>query len=290
MSFASAVAGEPRTAAVSNECRLVSLPRVTDARGNLTALEEHVQFPFLIGSVRWFYDVPAGASWAEGQAGPSEALVVALSGSFDVVVNERRVRLNRAYLGMYVPDRVAWRPVDPSTNSVGLVVSSHPRTGRRPSLVHPDPDVPGVLEVESRIDDCHTLALPRHLRAHGSSTEVIASADLSFEISRVYYLYDVPGGAWRGGHAHRRQDEVLVAAAGSFEVVLDDGYRAKAVRLDRAHSGVHVTMGIWRELRDFSSGAICLVLASAPYEEADYIREYDVFRRGKRVGENAAGR
>jgi hypothetical protein len=289
MSFASAAAGELRTAAVSDECRLVSLPRITDARGSLTALEELIQVPFLIGSVRWFYDVPAGVSWREGQAGPGDALVVALSGSFDVVVNERRVHLSRADWGLHVPEGVDWRPVDPSTNSVALAVSSHLPPGRhRPLSDQPERDVPGALDVDSTIDDCSTLALPRRVHAHGSSTEVIGSADLPFEILRVYYVYDVPGGARRGGHAHQRQEEVLVAAAGAFEVVLDDGHRAKTVRLDRAYSGVHITSGIWRELRDFSSGAICLVLASASYEEADYIREYDEFRRAKRVRQNSA--
>jgi WxcM-like, C-terminal len=289
MSFASAAVGELRTVAVSDECRLISFPRITDARGTLTALEELIHVPFRIGSVRWFYDVPAGVSSREGRAGPGDTLVVALSGSFDVVVNERRVHLSRAYWGLYVPDRVEWRPVDPSTSSVGLVVSSHLPTGRhRPLSDQPDRDVPGALDVDSTINDCCTLALPRRIHAHGSSTEVIGSADLPFEILRVYYVYDVPGGAWRGGHAHQRQEEVLVAAAGSFEVMLDDGHRAKTIRLDRAHSGVHITSRIWRELRDFSSGAICLVLASAGYDEADYVRDYDEFRRAKRVRENAA--
>jgi len=276
---------EPVSLSVPEGCRLVSLPQVPEPRGNLTALEELVQLPFRIGSVRWFYDLPAGTSWTAGESGLGDALLVALSGSFAVVVERQRdpskVSLSRANAGLHLPGDVGWRVVDPSTNSVGLVISSQPSRPHRLGSDGPEGDVGAPLNVDSTIDDCRTITLPRRRRLQGSTTKLIPRSDVPLDISRVYYLYDVPGGARRGGHAHRRLEEMLVAVAGSFEVVLDDGHRVKATRLDRAHSGVYIATGIWRELKNFSSGAICLVLASAPYDEADYIREYDEFRRAK---------
>ncbi len=137
------------------------------------------------------------------------------------------------------------------------------------------------MNPRTTIDDCREVTFPNHRGSQGSITAAVPWIDVPFEISRVYYLYDVPGGASRGGHAHRELEEVLVAAAGSFDVALKDGRRDKTIRLDRAHSGVYIAPGIWRELRTFSSGALCLTLASAPYDEADYIRDHHEFRREK---------
>ena len=148
----------------------------------------------------------------------------------------------------------------------------------------PDPldrTEPVALNRESTIDDCRTITLPHRRDVHGSATEAVPQEDVPFDIPRVYYLYDVPGGAWRGGHAHRELEQIVLAVAGAFDLLLDDGRRARSIRLDRAHSGVLIATGIWRELLNFSSGAICLVLASAPYDEADYVRDYDAFRREK---------
>jgi hypothetical protein len=277
---------EPLPLSVPKGCRLVSLPQVPEPRGNLTALEELIHLPFRIGSVRWFYDIPAGASWTSGEPDLGDALLVALSGSFVAIIDRpgaARVPLRRADTGLHLPADVGWKVDDPSTNSVGLVVSSQPIRPGRLARDRTDETDPPALSPDSTIDDCHQITLPRHRRLGGSTTKVIPQSDVPFDISRVYYLYDVPGGAHRGGHAHRRLQEVLVAVAGSFDVVLDDGRRVKTTRLDRAHAGMYVATGIWRELKNFSSGAICLVLASAPYDEADYIREYDEFRRAKRV-------
>jgi hypothetical protein len=263
--------------------RLVSLPQIPEPRGNLTALEEQVHLPFRIGSVRWIYDLPAGASWSVSERDLGDALIVALSGSFDVAIGASRVRLGRADTGLHVAASVAWTVEDPATNSVGLIISSRPT---RPHGVRPDQlDRSGAhdLNAHSTVDDCHRIRLSRHRRGRGSTTVVLPGAEVPFDVLRVYYLYDVPGGAERGGHAHRRLEQVLVAVAGSFDVVLNDGRRVKTIRLDRAHSGVFIATGIWRELRNFSSGAICVALASAPYDQADYIREYGDFRRAKRV-------
>jgi hypothetical protein len=261
----------------ADRVRLLSLPQIPDSRGNLTALEELVELPFRIGSARWFYDVPAGASWSAGEPGLGHAVVIALSGSFDVVVDQpagpARLRLSRASTAVVLPAGARWRADDLATNSVGLVISSQPPrrpVGRR-----------NVPLVDTTVDDCSTASLGRRRGREGSTTDVVSQRDVPFELMRVYYLYDVPGGASRGGHAHLQLEQVLIAAAGSFEVVLDDGRRVKTVRLDRPEFGICISSGIWRELQNFSSGAICLALASAPYEEADYIRDYGEFRRMK---------
>jgi hypothetical protein len=275
------------------ECRLVSLPQIPEPRGNLTALEELVHLPFRIGCVRWFYDVPAGTSWTAGEPGLGDALLVALSGSFVAIIDRPdpwRVPLSRANRGLHLPADVRWKVDDPSTNSVGLVVSAQPNRAHRPASDWSGETATAALNPESTVDDCRPITLPRHQDLGGSTSKVIPQSDIPFDISRVYYLYDVPGGAQRGGHAHRRLQEVLVAVAGSFDVVLKDGRRVRTTRLDRAHSGIHIATGIWRELKNFSSGAVCLVLASAPYDEADYIREYHQFRREKLVCSGSTSR
>lgn len=104
---------------------------------------------------------------------------------------------------------------------------------------------------------------------------------LPFEFKRVYYLFDVPSNAFRGGHSHINQHEILIALSGSFEVVLDDGLDKKTFLLNKPNLGLHITTGIWRELQNFSSGAVCLVVASDVFEEADYIRDYNDFMKAK---------
>lgn len=106
---------------------------------------------------------------------------------------------------------------------------------------------------------------------------VIEKDVLPFEMKRLYYLYDVPSGAERGGHSHKEQQEFLVALSGSFDVILNDGYIEKTVTLNKPFQGLLITNGIWRELKNFSSRAVCLVVASDVFEEADYIREYEEF-------------
>ena len=106
---------------------------------------------------------------------------------------------------------------------------------------------------------------------------VIEKEVVPFEIKRVYYLYDVPAGAERGGHAHKKLQQFLVALSGSFDVILNDGKEEKIVTLNKPFEGLLITNGIWRELKNFSSGAVCLVVASDVFSEADYIREFDEF-------------
>ena len=105
---------------------------------------------------------------------------------------------------------------------------------------------------------------------------------LTFDFKRVYYLFDVPSSAFRGGHAHIEQQEVLIALSGSFEVVLDDGFEKKTILLNKPSMGLLIPTGIWRELQNFSSGAVCLVLASDVFEESEYIRDYPQFLETKK--------
>ena len=100
---------------------------------------------------------------------------------------------------------------------------------------------------------------------------------LPFEFKRIYYLFDVPSTAFRGGHSHINQNEILIALSGSFEVVLDDGFKKRTILLNKPNVGLPIATGIWRELQNFSSGAVCLVVASDVYEEADYVRDYNEF-------------
>ena len=131
----------------------------------------------------------------------------------------------------------------------------------------------------STIDDCKILQLPAIRNRQGNLTPIHSKTDVPFDIKRIYYLYDVPGGASRGGHAHKELQQLVVSVMGAFDVILDDGRNRKTVHLDRAYFGLYIPRLIWRELDNFSSGAICLVLASLPYDESDYYRDYDEYVR-----------
>lgn len=127
------------------------------------------------------------------------------------------------------------------------------------------------------IYNCSVLELTRIHNPSGNITIVQSKSVLPFDVRRVYYLYDVPGGSERGGHAHKVLQQLIVAASGSFDVILDDGAMKKTVHLNRPNYGLLIVPGIWREIINFSSGAICLVLASEKYDPVDYIRQYDDF-------------
>ena len=126
--------------------------------------------------------------------------------------------------------------------------------------------------------DCHLVDLPKIEDARGNLTFIEGSRHVPFDIQRVYYLYDVPGGAERGGHAHKALSQLIIAMAGSFDVVLDDGRDRKRFHLNRSYYGLYVGPMIWRELDNFSSGSVCMVLASNLYDEDDYFRDYDHFQ------------
>lgn len=131
---------------------------------------------------------------------------------------------------------------------------------------------------KSRISDCKKIELPKIHNRAGNITAINEFTEIPFKIKRVYYLYDVPGGEERGGHAHKNLHQLIVAASGSFDVVLDDGFKKKTIQLNRPYNGLIIVPGIWRELSNFSSGSICLVLASEIYTAEDYIRDYKIFK------------
>jgi dTDP-4-dehydrorhamnose 3,5-epimerase-like enzyme len=130
-----------------------------------------------------------------------------------------------------------------------------------------------------RLEDLALAALPKISDPKGNLTFLESNRHVPFEIRRVYYTYDVPGGETRGGHAHRSCEEFIVAASGSFEVVLDDGRERRSFFLNRSYQGLYAPAMVWRELLNFSSGSVCLVLASEEYREADYVRDYQDFLR-----------
>jgi WxcM-like, C-terminal len=122
------------------------------------------------------------------------------------------------------------------------------------------------------------MYLPKIEDVRGNLTFIEGINHVPFEIKRVYYLYDVPGGESRGGHAHKELEQFIIAANGSFDVILDDGFNKERHHLNRSYYGLYIPNMIWRELDNFSSGSVCLVLASEHYEEDDYIREHESFR------------
>ena len=128
-----------------------------------------------------------------------------------------------------------------------------------------------------KVDDCKVSALPKHMRPNGNLTVAEHPTSIPFDIKRVYYLYDIPAGEERGGHAHKQLQQLVIAVSGSFDVIIDDGTERRTVTLNRPFAGLHIRPGIWRELNNFSSGAVCLVLASEHFDESDYIRDYKDF-------------
>jgi dTDP-4-dehydrorhamnose 3,5-epimerase-like enzyme len=124
---------------------------------------------------------------------------------------------------------------------------------------------------------CRIIELPRIADPRGNLTFIEANRHVPFEIRRVYYLYDVPGGAERGGHAHRQLMQFIVAMSGSFDITVDDKHTRETFHLNRSYYGLYVPKMVWREIDNFSSGSVCMVLASEYYEESDYYRNYDDF-------------
>ena len=127
------------------------------------------------------------------------------------------------------------------------------------------------------IHNCKLIDLPKITDSRGNLTFIEGNQHIPFAIERVYYLYDVPGGAERGGHAHKELRQLIIAMSGSFDIVVDDGSEKKRFHLNRSYQGLFVCPMIWREMDNFSSGSVCMVLASNRYDESDYYREYEEF-------------
>lgn len=138
-----------------------------------------------------------------------------------------------------------------------------------------------ILHTQSTVDDCRVITLDKHHHANGNLSVVEDFNEIPFKIRRTYYLYDIPGGESRGGHAHKQLYQLIVAISGSFEVTIDDGRQQKTVTLNQPYNGLLIVPGIWRTLQNFSSGSVCAVLASECYDEDDYYREYNEFLASK---------
>ncbi len=282
--------------------KIILLPQIKDIRGNLSFLEGENHIPFAIQRAYWIYDVPSGEVRGGHAFREQDEFIIALSGSFDVVIHsgkrQKRHSLNRSYFGLLVP-RGYWRSMENfSTNSVALVLASTPFNtkdyiynfdefltfvqlsgNRRISKINHTFSKPLLNNTgaTNTVNDCKVLQLDKNHREKGNITVIENRTVVPFDIDRVYYLYDVPGGEERGGHAHKELCQLIVAASGSFDVVLDDGKEKRTVTLNRPYQGLYMVPGIWRELVNFSSGSSCLVLASHRYEEADYIRNHSKF-------------
>lgn len=136
---------------------------------------------------------------------------------------------------------------------------------------------------KNNVYDCSIIELPKINNRSGNITPVTNNINLPFDVKRVFYIYDIPGGEDRGAHAHKECHQFLVAASGSFEIELNDGHTKRTVTLNRPYNGLHIPPGIWAAEKGFSSGSVCLVLASHKYDEGDYIRDYNEFETYKKL-------
>lgn len=285
-----------------NEPRIIQLPKILDRRGNLSVIEELQNVPFEIKRTFWIYDVPGGESRGAHAYRETEEFIVAISGSFDVVLdngkgNRQIYHLNRSYMGLYVPAMYWCEVVNFSTNSLAMICASRRYYPNeyirdyddfcREVSVPTNQKNPEIATIKKRllqnakqssVYDCSIIELDKHHSDRKGNLSVVEnSKDVPFDIKRAYYLYDVPGGESRGAHAHKELKQLIIAASGSFTVVLDDGKVKRSFFLNRPYQGLLVPPGIWRDLVDFSSGSVLLCLASEPYDATDYIRDYDEF-------------
>ena len=285
------------------DAKILNLPKITDPRGNLSIIEQFKQIPFEIKRTYWIYDVPGGCDRGGHAYKENQEFIVALSGAFDVVLDDGKEKktfsLNRSYMGLYVPKGM-WRTMTNfSTNSLALVLSSteydvndyimdydeflkwseEEAVKTTPADYAPMNNVKTMFSAKEggSVFDCSLCQLNKMHDPEGNLTYMYENVHVPFPINRVFYSYDIPGGEDRGAHAHKECHQFIIAASGAFEVVLDDGTNKRTVTLNRPFWGLHVPPGIWASEQGFSSGSICLVLASHGYSEEDYIRNYDEF-------------
>lgn len=290
---------------------IMNLPKIIDSRGNLSFAEELNHIPFKIERTYWIYDVPGGETRGGHAYRENEEFIIALSGSFDVVLDNGKEKqtfsLNRSYYGLYVPKGMWRQMLNFSTNSLALVLAST-KFDEKDYIRNYDEFLSEELKVKSeqlgnktvedelqfknsnlklknksKVYDCTIIELDKHHSDRkGNITVVENNETVPFEVKRTYYLYDIPGGEERGAHAHKELRQLIIAASGSFDVVLNDGNVKRTFTLNRPYQGLLVVPGIWRELNNFSSGSVCLVLASHSYEAEDYIRDYNEFLEYKK--------
>lgn len=285
--------------------KLIDLPKVIDRRGNLSFIEAKKHIPFPISRIYWIYDVPGGQKRGSHAFRTQHEVIIALSGSFDVQLDDGSRKttytLNRSYHALYVPN-MTWRTLSNfSTNALCLVIASEPYRAndyiRNYKLFKEElnivtrqlekifDDVSVHLEPQyNTVFDCSLIEFPVIKHRAGNITPVESLNNIPFSIERIFYIYDIPSGAERGMHAHKHCHEVLIATSGSFEVELDDGNNKKTILLNRPMIGLHIPPGVWATEREYSSGAICLALASEKYESEDYINTYSEFKKYRRNG------
>ena len=278
------------------DVKVIELPKFLDVRGNLSFVEQFAHIPFEIKRTYWLYDVPGGIARGGHAEKDNEELIIALSGAFEIVVDDgiqsKTFVLNRSYYGLYIPNGL-WREIKEfSTNAVALEFGSIPYSAddyirdydvyleyRRQGS--PSKDYAALIDrkietgIKYSVFDCTMVELDKHHSdRNGNLTVVENGITLPFDVKRVYYIYDVPGGENRGAHAHKELEQLIVAASGSFTVTLDDGHTKRSFFLNRPYQGLYVKPGMWRDLVDFSSGAVAMVLASDIYKKEDYICDY----------------
>ena len=282
-----------------DDCKIIELPKFLDVRGNLSFAEELKHMPFEIRRVYWLYDVPGGVARGGHAEKNNEELIIAMSGAFEITVDDGRetktFTLNRSYYGLYIPNGL-WREIKEfSTNAVALEFGSISYM-KEDYIRDYEEFIQYTKSSDSRFEleplstrnsetghlfsvfDCSIVELDKHhSERKGNLTVVENGHTLPFDVKRVYYIYDVPGGENRGAHAHKELSQLIVAVSGSFTVTLDDGSCKRSFFLNRPYQGLYVKPGMWRDLDDFSSGAVCMVLASDVYKAEDYIRSYDDF-------------
>lgn len=285
-----------------SDVRIIELPKFLDARGNLSFAENFAQIPFEIKRTYWLYDVPGGVNRGGHAEINNDEVVIALSGAFDIVVDDggqsKTFALNRSYYGLYIPKGL-WREIKEfSTNAIALEFGSIPydvndyirnydaflaysksvSEKKKGSIQTSGKKETKQEHKQYKVFDCTMVELDKHHSDRkGNLTVVENGKTLPFDVKRVYYLYDIPGGESRGAHAHKDLEQLIIAASGSFTVTLDDGKCKRSFFLNRPYQGLYVKPGIWRDLDDFSAGAVCMVLASDVYKAEDYIRSYDDF-------------
>lgn len=282
-----------------DDVKIIELPKFLDVRGNLSFVEQFTHIPFEIRRVYWLYDVPGGKARGGHAEKNNEELIVALSGAFEIVVDDGKQSktfvLNRSYYGLYIPKGL-WREIKEfSTNALALEFGSIPYTiddyirdydefkhyvanKHEEGKIQPLAIRDSLQKCPYSVFDCTMVELDKHHSDRKGNLTVVENGEtLPFDVKRVYYLYDVPGGESRGAHAHKELEQLIVAASGSFTVTLDDGKSKRSFFLNRPYQGLYVKPGLWRDLVDFSSGAVAMVLASDVYKQDDYIRDYNEF-------------
>lgn len=278
---------------------IFDLPKIEDERGNLSFIEIETHIPFPITRTYWIYDVPGGQKRGSHAFKTQHEVIIALSGSFDVILNdgkeERVYSLNRSYKALYIP-HMTWRSLENfSTNSVCLVLNSgayeekeyirdfnsfqqQAKNYKREPFVYNMIANKDTTPQYHTIFDCSLIEFPIVKHRAGNITSIEAGKNIPFRVERTFHIYDIPSAAERGMHAHEFCHELLIATTGSFEVDLDDGENKRTVRLNSPRRALHIPPGIWASQKEYSSGATCLALASKKYNLEGYINSYEAFK------------